>query len=50
MGKKSRGCRYMVDILMEPPKDKGDLAFVQHMKSLNSDGKMGVVVPHGACL
>lgn len=31
-----------------PPKDYGDLAFVQHMiASLNSDGKMGVVVPHG---
>lgn len=31
-----------------PQKDKGDLAFVQHMiASLNSDGKMGVVVPHG---
>jgi type I restriction enzyme M protein len=31
-----------------PPKDSGDLAFVQHMiASLNSDGKMGVVVPHG---
>ncbi|MBF2754673.1 MAG: type I restriction-modification system subunit M [Gammaproteobacteria bacterium AqS3] len=31
-----------------PPKDKGDLAFVQHMiASLLGDGKMGVVVPHG---
>jgi len=31
-----------------PPKDKGDLAFVQHMiASLNSEGKMGVVVPNG---
>jgi len=31
-----------------PPKDKGDLAFVQHMiASLNAEGKMGVVVPHG---
>ena len=31
-----------------PPKDKGDLAFVQHMiASLNNDGRMGVVVPHG---
>jgi type I restriction enzyme M protein len=31
-----------------PPKDTGDLAFVQHMiASLNSHGRMGVVVPHG---
>ena len=31
-----------------PPKDKGDLAFIQHMiASLNAEGKMGVVVPHG---
>lgn len=31
-----------------PPKDSGDLAFIQHMiASLNSKGKMGVVVPHG---
>ena len=31
-----------------PPKDKGDLAFIQHMiASLNAGGKMGVVVPHG---
>ena len=31
-----------------PPKDAGDLAFVQHMiASLNSEGVMGVVVPHG---
>ena len=31
-----------------PPKDAGDLAFIQHMiASLNSEGKMGVVVPHG---
>lgn len=31
-----------------PPKDKGDLAFVQHMVStLNHDGKAGVVMPHG---
>jgi type I restriction enzyme M protein len=31
-----------------PPKDTGDLAFVQHMiSSLNAQGKMGVVVPHG---
>jgi type I restriction enzyme M protein len=31
-----------------PPKDTGDLAFVQHMiSSLNAEGHMGVVVPHG---
>ena len=31
-----------------PPKNKGDLAFIQHMiASLNAEGKMGVVVPHG---
>ena len=31
-----------------PPKDAGDYAFIQHMiASLNADGKMGVVVPHG---
>jgi type I restriction-modification system DNA methylase subunit len=31
-----------------PPKDAGDLAFVQHMiSSLNAEGMMGVVMPHG---
>ena len=31
-----------------PPKDTGDLGFVQHMiSSLNAEGRMGVVVPHG---
>lgn len=31
-----------------PPKDAGDLAFIQHMiASLNQEGVMGVVVPHG---
>lgn len=31
-----------------PPKDTGDLAFVQHMiASLNAKGILGVVVPHG---
>jgi type I restriction enzyme M protein len=31
-----------------PPKDAGDLAFIQHMiASLNEEGRMGVVVPHG---
>ena len=32
-----------------PPKDAGDLAFVQHMiASLKQEGVMGVVVPHGS--
>ena len=32
-----------------PPKDAGDFAFIQHMiSSLNAEGKMGVVMPHGA--
>jgi type I restriction system adenine methylase HsdM len=31
-----------------PPKDAGDLAFVQHMiASLNAEGMIGVVMPHG---
>lgn len=31
-----------------PPKSKGDFAFVLHMiSSLNSNGKMGVILPHG---
>lgn len=31
-----------------PPKSKGDYAFVQHMlTSLNVNGRMGVVLPHG---
>ena len=31
-----------------PPKDAGDLAFVQHMiSSLNAEGMAGVVMPHG---
>ena len=31
-----------------PPKNAGDLAFIQHMiASLNAEGKMVVVVPHG---
>ena len=31
-----------------PPNDAGDLAFIQHMiASLNAEGKLGVVVPHG---
>lgn len=32
-----------------PPKGNGDMAWVQHMiKSMNSDGRMTVVLPHGA--
>ncbi len=31
-----------------PPKDAGDLSFIQHMiASVNAEGMMGVVVPHG---
>lgn len=31
-----------------PPQNAGDLAFVQHMiASLNAEGKLGVVMPHG---
>ena len=31
-----------------PPRTKGDFAFVEHMiATLNQEGKMGVVVPHG---
>jgi len=31
-----------------PPKTKGDFAFVEHMIAvLNTEGKLGVVVPHG---
>jgi type I restriction enzyme M protein len=31
-----------------PPKTKGDFAFVEHMiATLNQNGRMGVVVPHG---
>jgi len=31
-----------------PPKTKGDLAFVQHMvATLNKQGRLGVVMPHG---
>lgn len=31
-----------------PPKSKGDYAFMQHMiASLNENGRMGVVLPHG---
>ncbi len=32
-----------------PPKSNGDMAWVQHMiKSMNSTGRMAVVLPHGA--
>ena len=32
-----------------PPKSIGDYAFIQHMlKSLSDDGRMAVVLPHGA--
>lgn len=32
-----------------PPKSNGDMAWVQHMiKSMNSNGRMTVVLPHGA--
>lgn len=32
-----------------PPKGNGDMAWVQHMlKSMNSTGRMTVVLPHGA--
>ena len=32
-----------------PPKENGDMAWVQHMvKSMNSTGRMTVVLPHGA--
>ena len=31
-----------------PPKSNGDMAWVQHMiKSMNSSGRMGIVLPHG---
>jgi type I restriction enzyme M protein len=32
-----------------PPKGNGDMAWIQHMvKSMNSNGRMAVVLPHGA--
>ncbi len=44
----SKGDPYNRDVFGCPPKSYGDLAFVQHMvASLNSKGRMGVVVPHG---
>jgi type I restriction enzyme M protein len=42
------GDPYARDTYGCPPKSYGDLAFVQHMAaSLNSTGKLGVVLPHG---
>lgn len=44
----SRGDKYGRDKYGCPPPSYGDLAFVQHMvASLKSDGKLGVVLPHG---
>ncbi len=44
----SNGDPYARDRFGCPPKSYGDLAFVQHMiASLNSDGMLGVVLPHG---
>lgn len=44
----SKGDPYGRDKYGCPPKSYGDLAFVQHMiASLNSKGKLGVVLPHG---
>lgn len=42
------GDPYARDTYGCPPQSYGDLAFVQHMAaSLNRDGKLGVVLPHG---
>jgi len=42
------GDKFSRDVYGCPPKSYGDLAFVQHMvASLNSTGKLGVVLPHG---
>ncbi len=44
----SNGDPYGRDTYGTPPKGYGDLAFVQHMlASLNENGKLAVVVPHG---
>ena len=44
----SKGDPYSRDKYGCPPKSYGDLAFVQHMvASLNTHGRMGVVLPHG---
>ncbi len=43
-----KGDKFSRDTYGCPPKSYGDLAFVQHMiASLNSTGKLGVVLPHG---
>jgi type I restriction enzyme M protein len=40
---------YGRNIAGTPPKGNGDMAWVQHMiKSMNSTGRMAVVLPHGA--
>lgn len=40
---------YVRNIAGVPPKGNGDMAWVQHMiKSMNSSGRMTVVLPHGA--
>ena len=40
--------QYGRNIAGVPPKDNGDMAWVQHMiKSMNSTGRMAVVLPHG---
>ncbi len=42
------GDKFSRDVYGCPPKSYGELAFVQHMvASLNSTGKLGVVLPHG---
>ncbi|WP_419173381.1 type I restriction-modification system subunit M [Halobacteriovorax sp.] len=42
------GDPYGRDLFGCPPKSYADFAFVQHMiKSLNSNGRLGVIVPHG---
>ena len=44
----SKGDPYGRDQYGTPPKSYGDLAFVQHMlASINDNGKLAVVVPHG---
>jgi len=44
----SKGDKFGRDKYGCPPKSYGDLAFVQHMvASLKSEGKLGIVLPHG---
>jgi type I restriction enzyme M protein len=46
--KKADNDKYGRFIYGTPPNDYGELAFLQHMiSSLNSDGVLGVVMPHG---